>query len=62
VRLSCRSTLIHQPIPTVVEHWLTLANFPRTLPAMPDGIKLSEFIAWRQKTSPATKKGQAQKR
>src|ERR1035437_6182947 len=29
---------------------------------MPDGIKLSEFIAWRQKTSPATKKGQAQKR
>jgi hypothetical protein len=37
-------------------------KFPAHAPAMPDGIKLSEFIAWRQKTSPATKKGQAQKR
>jgi hypothetical protein len=36
-------------------------NFPAHTPAMPHGTKLSEFIAWRQKTSPPTKKGLAQK-
>jgi hypothetical protein len=40
---------------------LTLANFPRTLSAMPDGIKLSEFVARCKKNITGCEYGQAQK-
>jgi hypothetical protein len=39
---------------------LTPANFPRTLPAMPDGNKLSDFTAWCQKHITGDEKGEAQ--
>jgi hypothetical protein len=39
---------------------LTLINFPRKLTAMPDGTKLSEFVAWRAKHITGDEKGEAQ--
>jgi hypothetical protein len=39
---------------------LTPQILPRTLPAMPDGEKLSEFVAWCAKHITGDEKGQAQ--
>jgi len=39
---------------------LTLPNFPRKLAAMPDGTKLSEFVAWCAKHITGDEKGDAQ--
>jgi hypothetical protein len=39
---------------------LTLINFPRKLAAMPDGTKLSEFVAWCAKHITGDEKGEAQ--
>jgi hypothetical protein len=42
------------------ERGLTLINFPRKLTAMPDGTKLSEFVAWCAKHITGDEKGDAQ--
>jgi hypothetical protein len=50
----------HRGILTADERGLTLPNFPRKLIAMPDGTKLSEFVAWCAKHITGDEKGEAQ--